>query len=208
MKNQTKSFLTTCVLLFMIIMLNGCASSNSFFKFNEGQNPPIIPDTIVVISGFSDEFNKYFVNKLTEELGKTKFKVITQDQITMMFKEYPFDLINFKCEDKKFDKPYISDETKKIVDGMQSRLKTNYILLAWIEDITIVSDQYGKRLQMKFFTRLIKYPESKVVGYSFLHYYQSLGLFGQDSRSKAAKELIGYISKNIVAEMIKKGQIQ
>ncbi len=188
-------------------MLNGCASS-SYFKLTENQKPPIEPDTIAVISGFSDEFNKYFVNKLTEELGKTKFKVITQDQITMMFKEYPFDLINFKCEDKKFDKPYISDETKNIVDGMQSRLKTNYILLAWIEDITIVSDQYGKRLQMKFFTRLIKYPESKVVGYSFLHYYKSLGLFGQDSRSKAAKELIGYISKNIVAEMIKKGQIQ
>jgi len=207
MKNQTKSFLTTCVLLFIIIMLNGCASS-SYFKLTENQKPPIEPDTIAVISGFSDEFNKYFVNKLTEELGKTKFKVITQDQITMMFKEYPFDIINFKCKDKKFDKPYISDETKNIVDGMQSRLKTNYILLAWIEDITIVSDQYGKRLQMKFFTRLIKYPESKVVGYSFLHYYQSLGLFGQDSRSKAAKELIGYISKNIVAEMIKKGQIQ
>ena len=81
MKNQTKSFLTTCVLLFIIIMLNGCASS-SYFKLTENQKPPIEPDTIAVISGTASEIDIHLANKLTEELSNTKFKVMSQEQIT------------------------------------------------------------------------------------------------------------------------------
>ena len=212
MNNQTKSFLTTCVFLFMIIMLNGCVTS-SYFTLTENQKPPIVPDTIAVISGSASEIDIHLANKLTEELSNTKFKVMSQEQITKIIPDYPLNIINFTCEGKKFKQPYISDESKKIVDAMQSKLKVKYVLLIWNNGVGTVTytnrygQQSGKEVEVCILTRFLIYPEATIVGYSFFCDSKSLGYFfmiNQEKKiAKTVEELLNKGVKKIVKEIVK-----
>lgn len=200
MKNIYKTLFKTLNLLFIVILFTAC-SSWSNFKLNKDQKPPVIPDTIAVISGSTSDFDIHFTEKVSEELMKTQFKVLTQDQIKKIFPQYPEDILNFKISEKEFTKPYISEETKKIIDSMNSKLKVKYILLAWTDPTVIdmvgrMGNVQSKTVEVCFYTRLIQYPELTIVGYTYVCHAKGLGfLFFIDTDKKIAKAIESIINK-------------
>lgn len=168
MKQHVRKICTLSVALYASFLLSGCASW-SHFKLSDEKRIPV-PGTIAVISGSDSEFDVKTAEFITEELNeKTEFKAMSQKRIGQIIPQYPAQLVDFRCSGTDcFTKPYVSDNALAILSALQSRLKTNYILLVWNENTSLLTGQYGGgKVRTTVFSRLIEYPGKEIVGYSF-----------------------------------------
>lgn len=132
--------------------------------------------SIAVISGHNDDNDIQLVELTIEKLSATgKFKVLSQPAIRKMIPRYPLNLnlIDFSNSGEKdiFNTPYLDNASKERIDAVQKLVKTDYILVVWIENMqSSYASYYGggssSTKWMFIMSRLITYPGGNVAGYS------------------------------------------
>ncbi len=201
MKQHVRKICTLLVALYASLLLSGCASW-SHFKLSDEKRIPV-PGTIAVISGSDSEFDVKTAEFITKELNEnTKFKAMSQKRIGQIIPQYPAQLVDFRCLGSDcYSNPYISDNALANLNALQSRLKTNYVLLVWNENTSLLTGQYGGgKVRTTVFSRLIVYPGREIVGYSFFSESRTVWLstLGSKLVEDAFRKLLEDNSEKIV----------
>lgn len=132
--------------------------------------------SIAVISGRNDDNDIQLAEMVTEKLSAAKkFKVLQQADIKKMVPKYPLNLsvIDFSIagdKDMRYT-PYLTSTSKAAIDAVQKILKTDYVLVVWIDGMQSQNVSYyggggSQTNYMLVMSRLVSYPGGSVVGYS------------------------------------------
>lgn len=182
-----------------------CASTEPGANFRlTNEEEPIRMGSIAVIRGSESIYDKRLSQNLIEELNKTGFDVISYEEINRILEKYPPTIVDFSGKGEKYTEPAISENTLQTLNSIQSEVKTEYILVVWTEDPTVEGRDSVGRVFLSIFTRLLKYPESNVVGYSYFASERGLGRFWSINTQAKARE--GFIELlQFSAEQINEG---
>ncbi len=157
----------TCFIFFIL----SCGTTNEGRKFTL-----VDPDfniksgkSIAVINGHNDDNSINYAEMITNSISKTgKLKALSQAEIIKKIPRYPLniDLIDFISKDDSPNQKsyYMSETSKKSIDVIQKQLNTDYILVVWVDQVFTMQNMTQRALIVS--SRLISYPESKVIGYS------------------------------------------
>jgi len=126
--------------------------------------------SIAVLSGTNGDNDINLAELISERMIiEGRLKVMPQAEISRRIPRYPLNvnLIDFSYNDKRIknNPSYLSDTSKAGIDAVQKILKTDYILIVWIDSLS--SLPYNDQRAMNVASRLISYPAAKVVAYSF-----------------------------------------
>lgn len=159
MKNA--KFLSFIILIINIIILNGCISTYVVYEpLNEANE--INSGKIAVISGYNNQYITKFSELVTDYLiNNSRFSVITQKEISEVFPTYPANILDGSAEG-------FTDNDKGKMDNIQNGIGADYILVVWIDNMgTYSSSQmFTEAVSFVVHSRMISYPESKIIGYS------------------------------------------
>lgn len=157
-------------LCFSVVLIS--CSTNKGKKFTPVDEGLLIESgkSIAVLSGNNGDNDIQLAEMISERLIiEGKLKVMPQAEISQRIPQYPLNvnLIDFSYNDKKIknNPSYLSDLSKAGIDAIQKILKTDYILVVWIDSLS--SLPYNDQRAMNVASRLISYPDAKVVAYSF-----------------------------------------
>jgi hypothetical protein len=133
--------------------------------------------TLAVMTGANNPIDIALAEKTTKNMeNNTSFRVMNQADITKRIPQYPGNIIDFEIgKTDNFLKPWLSDQTAASVKQASDILKVNYVLLLWtensVETAITTTSRYGSstsyNVSTAVYARLIKFPENKVVGYSY-----------------------------------------
>ncbi|PKL16288.1 MAG: hypothetical protein CVV49_17015 [Spirochaetae bacterium HGW-Spirochaetae-5] len=187
-----------CLICTMAVL--SCSSTNPGRKFTPVEADFMLEPgkSIAVISGHNDDNDIQLTEMVIENLTKSgKFKVLSQSDLKKIIPRYPLnvDLIDFSIADntEKHFTPYLTVTSKKEIDKIQKLVKTDYILIIWIDGMQTY--YHGRTSTTRMFTlsRLIAYPGGNIAGYS--------AIWNEDSDWE---DSFKDSSKNLVKEIIKK----
>ena len=157
----------TCFISFLL----SCGTTNEGRKFTLVDTDFNIKSgkSIAVINGHNDDNSINYAEMITNRISKSgKLKALSQAEITKKISRYPLnvDLIDFIPNDDSPNQKsyYISETSKKSIDYIQKQLNTDYILVVWVDQVFTMQNMTQRALIVS--SRLISYPESKVIGYS------------------------------------------
>lgn len=163
--------------------------------------------SIAVISGRNDDNDIQLTEMVSEKLTATKkFKVLQQSDIKKMVPKYPLNLsvIDFSIagDQAKRYTPYLTSTSKTAIDAVHKSVKTDYILVVWIEGIQSQNVSYyggggNQTNYMLVMSRLISYPEGNVAGYS-ARWNEDSSIFG------GWEGFFKDVSKSLVKDIINK----
>lgn len=180
-----KLILTVCVLLPVQFALTGCASSDAFTRVPKDHL--ILHKKIAIISGFNTGntslMTKDLTKKISEELKKrSKFDVMTHEQIKQKLPQYPIDIVDFGFKDEKQRHSMaITRTAKDKIDAIQNTLKVDYIVMVWVDQMihdpnrgchSAIFGRISKDTNLAVNTRLFQYPGGYSIGFSA--YYPSV----------------------------------
>lgn len=203
-----KSFISS-VCFFLAVALSSC-SSTDLGKDYTSVEPGFMLESgksIAVISGRNDDNDIQLVEMVIERLSASqKFKVLQQSDIKRMVPSYPLNVnvIDFSIAgdiDKRYT-PYLSSTSKKAIDAIHKLVKTDYVLVIWIEGMQsqYISDYGGNNSQTNYMlvmSRLISYPDGNVAGYS-ARWNEDSSIFG------GWEGFFKDVSKNLVKDILNK----
>lgn len=203
--NKWILFLLASALLFA----GACSSKVEIFSpvKSEGYRVPVQKKNarVAVISAVDSKINNVLAERITAGLKiKSRFRVLSQDQIKARVGRYPRTIINFELKgDKKALTPYLSRETEQAAHYIQSRLGVDYLILVWVEGVTKVmySNSFFDNLNMPVYSRMIAYPAKEVVAYSSFGWGKSTTMFSDDD--KAIDKMINGIAMQLVFKITK-----
>jgi hypothetical protein len=159
--------------------------------------------SIAVLSGHNDDSNIGLTEMVIEKLAASgKFKVMAQNDIKKSIQDYPLNvnLVDFTIAgnvEKRYT-PYISDTSKRAFDAAGKNLKTDYVMVVWIDNMKSVStsnfnspSNISETKAMCIMSRVIAYPEGKIVGYS-ARWNESSAMLGnwENFMKNAAQDLV------------------
>jgi hypothetical protein len=152
-------------LMAVALMATGCCATNVPFEFFQEAYRPR-GGSIAVVSGSADETDIKFAEYVTRSLQeKSTLKVLSQPEVDRRVGKYP---VNIKtAEPKDSDKPvWLAPGEKAKVDAMHGALKTDYVLVVWIANLSRISSRNGVSYGASIIGNLFEYSPGKAVGYS------------------------------------------
>jgi len=162
------------VFLTVLFFMSSCSGYAVYKSATPGQkhvNLSKTQPTVAVLAITSSKADRFLVKEIESFLNETgNYKVIPQKKIQTIIGSYPADIKNFTSQGSAHEKePYLSEEVRSWVNSARSKIRADYILVAWTESMSVItrSDSIGKTLQVPLFTRFISYPDSKIRGYSY-----------------------------------------
>ena len=195
------SVLCLGVLAAALAVTAGCGRNVPFDLMQEGAS--VKPGSIAVVSGGTDDADVRFAEHLTKALQqKSTLKVLSQAEVDKRAGKYPVNL-KTSLPPKDQDHPvwYAPNEKAKI-DAMQASLKTDYVLVVWVANLTRhtrtsnqgTSVSYGASI----IGNLVHYGPGKAVGYTNFgaSKSQSCCLFG-GSEGKDIDDLLRFSAEKI-----------
>lgn len=192
-----------CVIALAGSMLSGCATNVPFDFFQEGYKPRA--GSLAVVSGGADDSDIRFSDFLTRRLQeKSTLKVLSQDEVDRRVGKYP---VNIKiAEPKDSGKPvWFAPGEKARVDAMHGALKTDYVLVVWVTNISRYSTRSSVNYGASIVGNLVDYSPSsgKTVGYSDFgrSRSQSCFLFG-GSEGKDIDTLLRFSAEELADEFM------
>jgi len=195
-----------CFAFIVVVLLAGCGVHKPFALFDE--TTQVKKGSVAVISGDGSEATVMLSRYLTEELRqKSAFRVLSQEEIERKLGKYPVDLKRAAPESIDVDKPvWYAKGEKARLDGMQAKLKTDYLFVVWTSDLQRVFVRYqnggGKvSYYAGILGNLHEYPRSRTIAYSNFGNSkdQSCCLFG-----KSEGDDINALLKDSAEEMAEK----
>lgn len=164
--SYVRVFFTAAVILGT---LTGCGVHKPFAFFDD--NTQVKKGSVAVISGDSSEPTERLADYLTQELKqKSSFRVVSQEEIGRRVGKYPVILKRAIPENE--DKPvWFAKGEKSKLDAMHEHIKTDYLLVVWISDLSRITKTYssggGKvTYAASVLGNLVEYPKSRPIGYS------------------------------------------
>ena len=162
-KKKLKAFILCMICITTVLR---CSSTGKFTTVASDYR--IDPEkSIAVFSGQNDDNNIQLAELIAEKFSATgKFKVLSQADIEKLVPRYPLNLnfIDFSYindKDNSYSPAYVSRYCKAQIDTVQKLVKTDYILIVWIDQM----EQSGSKM-MFIRSRLFAYPGGIPTGYS------------------------------------------
>lgn len=202
-KNYLRVLLAATI---MLAFLAGCGVHKPFEFMDE--NTQVKKGSLAVISGDPSEPTERLAEYLTHELKqKSRFNVMSQEQIGRKIGKYPV-VINRQVPENE-DKPvWLAKGEKSKLNSMQARLKTDYLLVVWISDLSRITTTYstggGKvTYSATVLGNLVEYPKAEPIGFSICGYSkdQTCCLFGK-SEGDDINELLKYSGQEIAEKFM------
>lgn len=204
-----KKSLISTVYFFSAVVLLSCSSTDLGKKYTSVEPGFMLEPgkSIAVISGRNDDSDIQLVEMVTEKLSASKkFKVLQQSEIKKMVPRYPLNVnvIDFSIagdKDKRYTS-YLNSTSKEAIDAIHKLVKTDYVLVVWIEGMQAQSVSYygggsSQTNYMLVMSRLIAYPGGTVVGYS-ARWNEDSTIFGD------WENFFKDVSKGLVKDIINK----
>lgn len=190
----------------ILSVLAGCGVHKPFELMDD--KTQVKKGSLAVISGDGSEPTVLLTQYLTHELRqKSTFRVMGQEEIERRVGKYPIVIKRTTPENE--DKPvwYAKGEKSKL-DAMHDHVKTDYILVVWISDLSRITTTYSRGGQKVTYAasvlgNLLEYPKAKPVGFSICGYSkdQSCCLFGK-SEGDDINELLKYSAQEIAEKFM------
>ncbi len=161
-----------------MLSLSGCSSADRGRKFMSVDSSLMLETgkSIAVISGRNDDNDIELTEMVIEKLTASgKFKVLPHSEVKKTVPRYPLNinLIDFYLaeDNEKRYTPYITKTSKEAIDAVQRLVKTDYVLVVWIDYIGAWkgSNPGGGESASKYMlvmTRLLSYPGGTLEGFS------------------------------------------
>ena len=171
---------TACVARFRVILvlfifivfvsLSGCGGVNEPFTLMD-ENYKMRPGSVAVVSGSNDEPGVKLAAYLTRELRqRSNFRVMRQQTIMKRMPNYPFTIKTKRPKDEQ--KPvWFAPSEKRTIRAIQKRLKTDYLLIVWVTDLSrqTVTYSHGGGKTTYYSTivgNFMKKPKSNPIAYT------------------------------------------
>lgn len=184
-------------------ILSGCGVNKPLVLMD--QSYQLKPDSIAVIAGSNDSAEINMAKALTEELQKrSKFKVISQEEISKRIPKYPYEIKTAAPKDPKKPVWFAPDQKKKL-KSIQSRLKAKYLFVVWSTNMSMQTVTYSNgggstTYFITFLGNMIENPNGKVVSFTHLdkndspsclkfNFFRSSNYFIDSMMKKAAKQI-------------------
>lgn len=153
--------------------------------------------TIAVISGRNEDNDIELTESIIKKISEARnLKVIAQSDLKQVIPRYPLNIniIDFSLDSQNKLSPYLSNSSKSAVDVIHKLVKSDYILLIWIDDLA--GGYYNGSFSTSAFiaTRLISYPQGRIVAYSG-NWYD--GGEWDDFVKELSKDIVSDINRNI-----------
>ena len=148
--------------------LAGCGGG-VYKPFNPvDEKRPIKPASIAVISGSHQDGDVKLAGFVTKQLAeRTKFRVLSQEEIGKRAPGYPSTIGLRKREDIKDDDEkvvWFAPSEKAKLDALQARLKVDHLFVLWIPHMTVVTSNNSTTYYVYPAGNMLEYPGGRVVG--------------------------------------------
>lgn len=207
--SHVKNFFASTACLFYSIFLFSCSSADLGKKYTPVDAGFMLEPgkSIAVISGHNDDNDIQLTEMVIEKLSATKqFRVLSQSELKRVIPRYPLNLniIDFSIvgdKEKRYT-PYLNSTSKAAIDAVQKLVKTDYVLVVWIDGMNTQYVSYygggGSSIKgMLVMSRLVSYPGGNVAGYSARWNEDSSILGGWEGFFKdVSKDLVKDIIRN------------
>jgi hypothetical protein len=183
LKSKTR-FHIFILLISIFSILSFSCTSRHYRDFDlVDQNYKLNPDSIVVLPGSLREQDLLLAAAVSEYLKKnSSFDVVSFDQVEINIPNYRHIVGDLKVNNLKKNKStvhYLSKHDIGQVNAINIKFKAKYVFLVWSGDLVNVlarsmyTASSNVDFNVKIFSQLIEYPNSKVVGYTFNSYSAS-----------------------------------
>ena len=194
-----KKILPFIACLCFSVVLISCSSTNNGKKFTPVEKGFLIKKekTLAVLSGRNEDNDIDLTESIIKKISENRnLKVITQSKLKEVIPKYPLNIniVDFNLTSQNKLSSCLSNSSKSAVDVIHKLVKSDYILLVWIDDMT--GSYYNGSFSTSAFvaTRLISYPEGEIVAYSGSWYN---GGEWDSLVKKISKDIVHDINKNI-----------
>ena len=151
---------------------------------------------IAVVHGDGNRILRRLLDYTIEELMQIEeLNVIPKNILKKKMRDFPYNLMQDDFSStKELNSSHFSKKNMRIYLNVQRKLNTDYILVVWIPQLTIYTYDFFKKVRLTVCSRLIKYPENIVSGYSYIIRTNNFPL-GMDENEAINVELKNAASK-------------
>lgn len=188
-------------LLLLLHFMSGCSGRPLIFELNDN-NAYIKSGTIAVLSGTQNDTDVRLAQLITERLKEKKlFQVISQNDITRSIPKYPLNIVDSKDSAVAKD---LSLKSKGALENLQKKIKSDYLMVVWSEGILARESQGITKFYVDFNSRLIEYPNGRIIGYSAFEI--SEGFLSFRNENDSVERLLSKTADKVIAEFLKKAK--
>lgn len=197
---RSAGHLVLLLLLVAAAVTAGCATNVPFRFFRDAHRSKAA--SIAVVAGSTDEADARFADHVTKSLQeKSTLKVLSQAEVDRRVGKYPVKIKT--AEPRDANKPvWLAPGEKAKIDAMHGALRTDYVLVVWITDLSRYSSQNSVSYGASIIGNLFEYSPGNAVGYSDYgrSRSQSCFLFG-GSEGKDIDALLRGSAADLAAEL-------